>query len=49
MEEEYMCLDVEKKKEYVSRKAKQFLQSQAPCSNMNKKKKWLVTIPIIQL
>jgi hypothetical protein len=39
MKEEYLKMDANSQKQYVSNKAREFVRNQAPCSNMNKKKK----------
>ena len=39
MKAEYMGMDVVQQRSYVASKASQFVKNQAPCSNMNKKKK----------
>lgn len=39
MQMEYASLDVSKQQAWVSQNAVQFVQNQAPCSNMSKKMK----------
>ncbi len=39
MKAQYQNLDANSKKEYVSKNAVSFVQSQAPCANMSKKMK----------
>lgn len=39
MREEYEVLDVSQKQSYISRNAVEFVQKQAPCTNMARKKR----------
>jgi len=39
MQIEYQKMDIDAKKKYVEKQSIQYIQSQAPCSNMSKKAK----------